>query len=264
MKILTLILSLTIIINLFLFWYIFDNLKTDSFVAFLDVGQGSSVLVFNSKLKLLYDVGPYGLKTINELNKLTKIYNRTLDVVFISHPDRDHYGGIFDIIERYKIRLIIINPYLSSESGYLKFLELIKNKNIPFITLKAGDYLESNFEKIFIVHPDKRYKNDNQNSLVLKILKNGKEFLLTGDIDQKIEKHLIEKYGKNIKADYLLIPHHGSKYSSNQYFLSNFNYAIIQVGQNKYNHPHLEVIERLNKMNLPYWRTDLNGIFMVK
>ncbi|GIW66415.1 MAG: hypothetical protein KatS3mg095_0313 [Candidatus Parcubacteria bacterium] len=259
-----LILVLIILINLFLFWYILDNLTSESFVSFLDIGQGSSVLIFNPKLKILYDIGPYGLKTISELNKLTKFYNRTIDIIIISHPDKDHYGAIFDILERYKVRLIIVNPYISQESGYLSFLNLVQKKNIPLISLKEKDYLESNFEKLLIIHPDKQYKNDNQNSLVIELLKNNKKFLLTGDIDQKIENHLLSKYGTKIKSDYLLIPHHGSKYSSNKYFLANFNYAVIQVGENRYNHPHQEVILRLKELKIPYWRTDLNGTFVVK
>lgn len=253
-----------IFLNIFLFWYLVDNLKNESFVSFLDIGQGNSVLILNSRLKILYDTGPYGLKTIKEIQSLTRFYERRIDLIIISHSDRDHYGGLFEILERYKIGAIIISPYLSSDSGYLKLIELIKKKNIPLITLKAFDFIETPFEKIIVLHPDKIYKTDNQNSLVVKLIKNNKSFLLTGDIDQKIENYLIKKYGKSIKANYLLIPHHGSKYSSSKYFLANFNYAVIQVGENKYGHPHQEVIRNLNNLKIPYWRTDLNGKLIVK
>ncbi|MCS7184268.1 MAG: MBL fold metallo-hydrolase, partial [Patescibacteria group bacterium] len=212
--------------NIFLAWYIYANLQNDSFVAFLDVGQGSGVLINNSRLKILYDTGPYGLKTINEINKLTKFYDRRIDLIIISHSDKDHYGGTFDILERYQVGGIIISPYGSEDSGYVKLLKLAERKNIPVIVLKAKDRIETPFEKLFILHPDKKYKSDNQNSLVIKLIKNDKSFLLSGDIDQKIEKYLLSKNGSNIKSDYLLIPHHGSRYSSSEYFLANFNYAV--------------------------------------
>jgi competence protein ComEC len=259
------LISILILSNLFLVSYIAYHLNPESFVAFLNVGQGSSILIFNNKLKMMYDVGPYGLRTLNELNKLIKAYDKKIDIVFISHPDKDHYGGIFDLIERYQIRLIIISPLYSIESGYLKFLNLAQKRKIPLLALSAGDRLETPFEKLFIIHPDRYYSNDNQNSLVIKLIKNKKTYLLTGDIDQKIEKHLLNKYDQNfLRADYLLIPHHGSRYSSLENFLVNFRWAIIQVGENKYGHPHQEVIEKLKKLNLPYWRTDLNGTFVVK
>jgi competence protein ComEC len=253
-----------VLINIFLFWYIVSNFDNESFVAFLNVGQGSSVLIYHPRLKILYDAGPYGLKTVREIQSLSKFYHRRIDLILISHSDKDHYGGIFDLMERYQIGAIIISPYFSSDSGYLKFLQLAKEKNIPLITLKANDKIETPFEKIFILHPDRRYKNDNQNSLVIKVFKNNKNFLLTGDIDQKIEKYLLSKYEKSIKADYLLIPHHGSKYSSDRFFLANFKRAVIQVGENRYGHPHYETIQKLNILHIPYWRTDLNGTLVVR
>ncbi len=254
-------------INLFLFWFILDLFSKESLVVFLNVGQGSSVLIYNPKLQILYDTGPFGFKIISELNKFLPFYDKTIDLVIISHADKDHFGGTFSILDRFKVRLVIISPYISEESSYLELLNKIKNLKIPIITLGDKDRIETTYEKIFVLNPEiGKFNSDNENSIVLKVYKNSKTFLLTGDIDQKVEKYLIEKYGNFLKSDYLLIPHHGSKYSSSLAFLSLTGniYSIIQVGKNRYGHPHKETIERLKLLNKKYWRTDLNGTLIVK
>ncbi len=264
MRVLILIL---IWLNFLTFLFLFDLFSRESFVAFLNIGQGSSVLIYNPRLQMLYDAGPYGFETISEINKLLPFYDRDIDLVFISHPDKDHYGGLFSILERYKVRAIITPPVNSTESGYLQLLKKIKEKNIPLIYLKKGDKIETNFEDILVLNPKpKMFKSDNQNSLVLKVSKNNKTFLLTGDIDYKVERYLVKEYGNILKADYVLLPHHGSKYSSSDIFLKNLGnfFAIIQVGKNKYGHPHKEVINKLEKLKIDYWRTDLNGTLIVK
>jgi competence protein ComEC len=255
-----------IISNLILFYYIFDNIRQKSFVGFLDIGQGNSVLIYNNKLQILYDAGPLGLKTVNKLNKYLSPYDKYIDIVIISHPDKDHYGGLFSILERYKIGLVIISPYVSQESLYQKLIKKIKDKNISLITLKEKDYIITNYEKLYFLNPpSKPFKNDNQNSIVVKIFKNNKNFLLTGDIDHKIEKYLIKKFGKNILADYVLVPHHGSKYSSSYEFLRFLSNAfyVIQVGSNNYGHPHKETLLRLEKLGIKYFRTDLGGDLLI-
>jgi len=256
-----------LLINFCLSFLILDLLSRSSFLAFLNVGQGSSVLIYNPKLQILYDAGPEGFKIISSLNKFIPFYDRTIDLVILSHPDKDHYGGAFALLERFNVRLFVISPFNSEESGYRVLLEKIKKLNIPIITLKADDEIYTSYEKIIVLNPEiGKFKTDNQNSLVLKINKNNKSFLLTGDIDQKVEKYLIEKYGKLINSDYLLIPHHGSKYSSSYEFLKITGniLAVIQVGKNKYGHPHKEVLERLKSLNKKYWRTDINGDLIIR
>ena len=254
-------------INLGIFYLIFDFSKRESNVDFLNVGEGSSVLIYNPRLKILYDTGPCGFNTLSEINKILPFYDRRIDILIISHPDKDHYGGAFNILERFKIRLVLVSPVNPHDSGYLQLLENIKNKNIPILTLEKDDIIETNYEKIFVLNPEKgTFNKDNENSIVLKLIKNKKSFLLTGDIDKKVEEYLIDKYGKFLDIDYLLFPHHGSKYSLDEKFLKITSpiLTIIQVGENKYNHPHKEVIEKLKSFKIKYWRTDLNKALIIK
>ncbi|MGC8981378.1 MAG: ComEC/Rec2 family competence protein [Minisyncoccia bacterium] len=254
-------------INIGVFYLIFDFSKRGSLVSFFDVGEGSSVLIYNPRFKILYDTGPYGFNTISEINKILPFYDRRIDFLIISHPDKDHYGGAFDILDRFKIRIVFITPLNSQDSGYLQLLKYIKDKNIPIITLEKGDFIESNYEKIFVLNPEPNiFNKDNENSIVLKINKDNRSYLLTGDIDKKAEEYLIKRFKDFLDVDYLLIPHHGSKYSLDEKFLKITSpiLAIIQVGKNKYGHPNKEVIELLKSFKIKYWRTDLNKALIIK
>lgn len=254
-------------INIGIFYITYDFSKRESYLNFLNVGEGESILIYNPKFKILYDAGPYGFNTISQLNKFLPFYDRKIDFLIISHPDKDHYGGAFDILNRFKIRIIFI-PYLSTtDAGYLQLLKYIKEKNIPILTLENGDMIESNFEQIYILNPTKKlFDKDNENSIVLKVIKNNKSFLLTGDIDKKVEGYLIHKYNEFLDTDILLIPHHGSKYSLSNDFLkiTKPNLAVIQVGSNNYGHPHKEVLDLLKSFKIKYWRTDLFGNLLIK
>ncbi len=253
-----------ILANFVLYLIIFSALKEDSLVAFLDIGQGSGVLFKDKKNVFLYDTGKYPNLTIKEIDKNLPFYNRKIDILFLSHPDKDHYFSSFEILKRYKVRLIGISPKESQDSNYLQLLDLAKQKKIPVLVFKRGDQIFDNHFKFFVIHPEKNYKKENDNSLVIKVL--GKNsYLLTGDIEKKAIESLINCCSSFLKADYFLVPHHGSKYSLNEKFYSLIQpkISIIQVGQNSYGHPHQEILEALKNFG-QIWRTDLQKTLIIK
>lgn len=258
-----------IFINIASWSIISDFHQQQPFVSFLDIGQGNSILISNPRTTFLYDAGPNGFKTIGEINKLLPFYKKRIDILILSHPDKDHYEGSFEILKKYNVSAIIIPPIHSEESGWLELLNLAKNKNIPIITLKKSDKIQTPFENFSILNPStytiKTLKKDNENSLVIKFSQNNnKTFLLTGDITTKTENYLTNKFA--LKSDYLLIPHHGSKYSSSENFIKAImpSLAIVQVGKNSYGHPNKETLQRLKKIGVKYWRTDLNGNLLIR
>lgn len=256
-------------ITFFQIIYEFENQKP--FTAFLNIGEGSSVLIANKKTVILYDTGPSGFKIIEKLRSFLPFYKKRIDLIIISHPDKDHYSGTFEIIKKYKVGALIVSPISSEESGWMELIKIATSYNIPIITIDENDEIKTPYEILLVLHPNKSLEisgkkriNENDNSLVVKLLQGGKTFLLTGDISQKIEKYLSKKY--NLKVDYLLIPHHGSKYSTSKELLKDAlpSMAIIQVGRNNFGHPHKETLMKLKKEKINYWRTDLYGDFVVK
>ena len=109
------------------------------------------------------------------------------------------------------------------------------------------------------------YSDPNNGSLVLRVDYGGTSFLFTGDMEQKAETDLMAS-GANVRADVLKAGHHGSPTSSSEAFLEAVapSIAVISVGKdNDYGHPHKETIEKLEKYNIPYERTDIKGTIVV-
>lgn len=230
-------------------------------VVFFDVGQGSSVLLQSGKNAFLYDTGKSGYQVLQGLRNTLPFFQKRIDILFISHSDKDHYQGAFDIFERYKVRYLIISRNFT-ESGFQKLLQVAKERGTKILVLDRNDEIITPAFKIFILHPNKNFTGkDNDLSLVLKVIGKNSSFLLTGDIEQKAIQSLLGCCRQLLQSEIFLWPHHGSKYSLNIDFLKTImpSEVIIQVGPNYYGHPHKEVLQILNTLKIPFLRTDLNG-----
>ena len=117
--------------------------------------------------------------------------------------------------------------------------------------------------EVFVFNPPPNEKlKDNESSVVLKVLYGGVSFLLTADITVGVEKKLIESARNALDSDILKAAHHGSKTSTSEEFLEAVSpeIAVIQVGKdNLYGHPHQSVLERFERLGIPFFRTDKNG-----
>lgn len=246
-----------ILINVLTFTIIFDWLNSKRLVAFLSVGQGNAVLFKNKKNVFLYDTGKYPSSVLKELDRLLPFYQRKIDVLIISHPDKDHYFASLEILKRYKVRLIILNGFSSTEAQYQQLLSLAKSKQIPIVYVKRGDTIIDNHFAFYVLSPNKKFKKDNDNSIVLKVV--GKNsYFLSGDIEKEAIKDLVNCCSRYLLADFFLVPHHGSRYSLDENFYSAIKpkIAVIQTGSNFYGHPHKETLATLSKYTKRIWRTD--------
>lgn len=185
------------------------------------------------------------------------------------------YGGIITLIQKLKVKNIIISKQKEDNDNLKEFLKIIENKNNNIILVEAGKRLE--IEKdiyIDILWPSDNSKVSenilNNNSIVAKINYNKVSILFTGDIEEKAEKEILLKYKINeniLKAKILKVAHHGSKSSSSEEFLERVSpdIAIIGVGKNnKFGHPNKEVINNILKYKTEIYRTDKDGEIKVK
>ena len=237
----------------------------------IDVGQGDSTLIVTPKNKKIlidgggnenYDIGANVLIPYL-LNKKIK----QIDYLIISHFDTDHVGGTFKVLEKLKVKQVIISQQKEDSSNFQKFLEIAKKRNIKIIVVKAGDIIQ--IEKniyIEVLWPTEKLEIStnplNNNSIVAKLIYENTSILFTGDIEAKAEKELVKKYDKNLKSDILKVAHHGSQTSSTQDFIDKVNpkIALIGVGyKNKFDHPNKEILERLQKINCKIYRIDTMG-----
>lgn len=269
MKRFLLILAICLFLIFGLFFYLYF-LKNDYFkIYFFDIGQGDSALIrFENGEKMLVDCGPDN-KVLAKLGKALHFYDRTIDYLLVTHPDSDHYAGCIDVLKRYKVKKVITNGRNDSFNPLWEEFEKEKNKTkIKFILKSEEMIIGSNILNFF--SPDENLNltnlSDNNYSLVFRLQNNFTSVLFTGDMEKELEKALLDKYCVDekcpLESSILKIGHHGSNNSTSEDFLAKIKpiYSIISVGKNnKFGHPALRIIRRLEKIKIKNWRTDEDG-----
>jgi competence protein ComEC len=241
---------------------------------FLDVGQGDSILLKSPAGRFyLVDTGPPLKKRSMARDKIIP-YLRSqgiskIDAMIISHPHSDHYGNAEDILKEFPVKEFWTTSCAQKrdDNAWQSALKTARARGIEIINLHKGlnlkeELLLSKSEwNLTVLYPDslKCEKNENNNSIVLKVSGLGQTLLLTGDLEKQGERELLSL---DIKSDIIKLGHHGSKTSSAREFLerTNPNYAIISVAQrNLYRHPHKDVIDRLDSLGIKYYKTSEKG-----
>lgn len=255
--------------------YIFYNYyhyqkNNDLEVSFIDVGQGDAIFIKTpEKHQVIIDFG--SSQGINDLNKKIPWWNKKIDLAIITHPHDDHIIGLIQIIKNYKVRNIMYTGIIFDSPAYLELLKEIEKKNIPLLipqknqSIKLGK--DCNLDILFPWESflNKEIDNLNNSSIISQLSCQNSKFLFMGDAEIEVENEILKK-GINIKSDVLKIGHHGSITSSQQEFLEKVDpqIAIIMVGKNnKFNHPSLRVLKRLEKLKIKTFRTDLDGTITI-
>lgn len=222
-------------------------------IDFYDVGQGDAIFIETGDGKqILVDGGPSSI-ILEKLGKEMPFYDRYIDLVILSHPEYDHINGLIEVIKRYNIGVIITNGVVRDTNQYKEWIRVIEQENIPvYIAQLGGQIGFGNDVEMDILYPfenlsGKEVSNTNNSSIVARLIYKDFEILLTGDIEKSVERKLVDS-NLDLQADVLKVAHHGSKTSSTEEFLRAVNSIVnvIQAGRdNKYGHPHQEVLERM-------------------
>lgn len=238
-------------------------------VDFLDIGQGDATLIqTSSSNQILIDGGP-DASILPQLGRLLPFYDRSIDLIILTHPQMDHLVGLIDVLKRYRVGRILSTGVLYNSPAYDEWNKIIQEKKIPMTIARRGQKISLGsgvFMDILSPETDslgKLFSNDvNDTSVVARVSYGKNYFLFTGDIEFSIENKLAEMSDITLASDVLKVAHHGSKTSSSERFLtvSHPKIAIIEVGRdNRYGHPTWEVLSRLEKFGSKIFRTDLDG-----
>jgi competence protein ComEC len=241
-------------------------------VNFLSVGQGDSAFIKTSQNhQILIDGGPDST-VVSKIAKQMPFWDRSLDLVILSHPEKDHMQGIIEILKRYKADYIVWSGIKKQDAEYLEWLKVLvkqKNAGAKIITAESGQKIKIGDLAIDILNPEenlfgKEVKNVNETSIVTKLIYGKNSFLFVGDIGFETEKKLVSAYSQEdveLKADVLKVAHHGSKYSTSEEFLQSIkpSIAVISVGKNSYGHPTPETLQRLENFGINVLQTDQFG-----
>lgn len=231
-------------------------------VHFIDVGQGDSILIESPSGKTMLIDG--GVKGAGQqiVSYLKELEINKLDIVVATHPDADHIGGLIPVLDNMTIEQFYDSGKVHTSQTFEEMLTRIDEKNIPYHVPKIGDDIE--FDKdvnVKVLNANDQATDNNDASIVLKMTYGNVSFLLTGDAGVALEKEMLQY---DVKATVLKAGHHGSNTSSSEEFIQAVKpeVTILSYGEdNKYGHPHAEIVDRLQAIGSKIYATaDLGTI----
>lgn len=247
--------GLLILSNIFVWFALYQRRPSDILtVYFLDIGQGDAIFVDSpGHSRALIDGGP-NRKVLTELGKILPFADKRIDVMVETHPDKDHIGGLPEVVSRYDVGLFLEPGVASDNSIDDELHKRIAEKNIPDILARRGMVLNfGDGAKLQILFPNQDVSKweTNDASIVAKLVYGNESFLLTGDSTKRAEYILMNLDKGVLKSNVLKVGHHGSRNSTSLAYAEVVSpeYAVISAGRdNTYGHPHKEVLDILSKL----------------
>jgi competence protein ComEC len=225
-------------------------------VVFFDVGEGDAIFIETPRgQQILVDGGPSPTTLIGALGRSMPFWDRSLDLVILTHADEDHIAGLIPVLERYRVGQVLDSGYEHDSPTYQRWLELIEEKGIPIHLARAGMRIETgDGVELVVLHPGPELMeytaaDANNNSVVVRLATEQVSFLLSGDVEEAAEAMLVAS-GQELTSTVLKAPHHGGNTSSSAAFLKAVapELVVISVGaDNRFGHPSPQALERLEE-----------------
>lgn len=254
-----------------------NSFLNKSLLMMIDVGQGDSILFYSNNEVCLVDTGGkesfYEEEWKKRHNKSTIAYNtlevilkslgiRKIDRLILTHGDMDHLGEVISLIDIVDIKKVYFNLG-TINSNEEKIIRKLKKNEIDY----SFSYENLNFKvgKFKFYQLNKEFLDENDSSSIYLVTKDKFKVLLMGDASIKSEEYLLRKIDK-LDIDVLKVGHHGSRTSSSLDFLVKISpeIALISSGKNnRFNHPHWEVINLLTRQNVSIYNTQLVGAIKI-
>ena len=260
--------SIFLIVLTFFVYLRFNDNKLH--LVFCDVGQGDAIFIRTpNQADILIDGGPDN-KVLDCLSRHMPFWDRSLDIVIMTHPDADHSTGLVDVIKRYKVSNFYTEAVPGRTDIYKLLSSILAEKKLSARYLASGKGLNesSGFGMLTLWPRTEAIKSTDQNranlllnefSVVQLITFGNLSALLTGDAGFQVMDQIAGE-ARSIKI--LKVPHHGSKTGMSDNFLSIINpdLAVISVGsKNSYGHPSKISLDLLRNHKIKILRTDLEG-----
>jgi competence protein ComEC len=273
-----LFLLILILANTYIFSSI-DNtdLLPDNYLSvfMIDIGQGDSFLIkFPNGKTALVDAGNTTIFFDNGERVILPLLNylgiKKIDYGIVTHIDADHYGGYVSLILNGMIGEIIKPELDTSLSKDKRFEEFIHNRGLPIKYFKEQKLEVGNAALYFLYDENLKSlsgESTNDRSGIFKMEYGHTSFLFTGDVEKRIEKFYVGKYKNFLDSDVLKVGHHGSKTSSSKEFLEYVTpeISLISAGfKNKFGHPSIEIIKRLENVGSIIYRSDLQKAILIR
>lgn len=234
-------------------------------IFFLDVGQGDAIFIdAPNGNQILLDGGP-DKKVLQSLSAVMPFYDRSIDLIALSHPHTDHVVGLLSVLPRYLVSGFLESGVSVKTPEYVSLKELVAQNNVKDIEAERGMKIDLGggaTMEVLLPGANASKTEPHEGMMVLRLIYGETSYLLTGDLEKGIENMLVYIDGDKLKSDVLKVGHHGTKNGSYEALLGNVNpsYAVISVGaKNMYGHPAPETLKRFEDFEIPVLRTDENG-----
>jgi competence protein ComEC len=235
-------------------------------ITFCDVGQGDSILIHQGFFQVLIDSGRDD-RVLSCLGKFLPVWDRTIEVMILTHADEDHIGYFGEIMGIFETNFIFFPDTPKDTRTARGVKEVINQELAQGAVLKEpilGQSISfpSGGKLTFLKLPGNLAweETENDRSLVFLLEYQGTSWLFTGDLEEKGER-LMQQNGLFPRVNVLKVSHHGSQTSSSNQFLQTIqpDIAVISVGDNSYGHPDPLVLQNLQQINAQILRTDQLG-----
>lgn len=236
-------------------------------VNFFDIGQGDAIFIeASNRNQVLIDGGPNNA-ILSKLGEVMPFWDRSIDLLVLTHPHADHLDGLLEVLRRYDIEVVLEAGVNHTIPEYEEWHNLLKEKNVKIVIAKAGQriYL-SDQTYLDILTPIESYENESlknihDSTIVSRLTHGSRTAIFMGDAERKTEYTLLFS-GIDLRSNILKAGHHGSKTSTSEEFLKAVSpdFAVISTGKkNRYGHPHQDVLDRLATFGIKIFRTDQDG-----
>ena len=236
-------------------------------IYFLDVGQGDGILIRSPDGRnIVIDGGSTSQSKCGTYTLLPALRSQgmtEIDCWFVTHTDEDHISGLKELLlqgklTQIKVRTVVFSAYVFQDAALAELEAVIRAAGITIVWMREGDVIGDDTFTLTCLHPTAEYraKDKNAASLALAYHSNTFDMLFTGDMDADAVADM------DIQQDYdcIKLPHHGSKYSYVEGVYAHADYGLISCGyNNRYGHPHTEVLQGLAQEGTKVLRTDEMG-----
>ncbi len=235
-------------------------------VVVCDVGQGDAIFAIYKNIQMLVDVGPSNKKVLRCLENHLPFWDKTIEVVILTHGDSDHIGGLDDLLRSYKVDKFFSNGYLETQVEQKIYSRKLRQNDVISIGVFEFEVVWPPVESSPILVSE---KDSNKNSVVgyLNFFDKKWSMFMSGDMEVETEQRLVWREVLKSNVDVLKVSHHGSGSATSDEILEILNpkVAVISVGKNnKFGHPNDDILKKLEDKNIEIKRTDFNGEILFK
>lgn len=234
-------------------------------VTIFDVGQGDSALVQSDDMTILIDTGRHDSDVIFDHLSFEEIDQ--IDLLILTHPHADHIGNADEIVRMYNPHTVWIDGNETTSQVFERLVDSLLESDAKVIEPMAGESYEQGEFLIDVLNPSEELTGDlNNDSVSIKLTYGEVSFLFTGDAEEPGEQLMVDS-GVDLKSEVLIMGHHGSNTSSNDFFLDEVqpDIAIYSAGENNsYGHPGEYALTRVENVGADVLGTIENGTITIR